>query len=153
MTLLKVGVQVHAKFTQGFLRRCDSPRLPLQNCTVKLMIFKMRFGKIHLTIYFWGGTLSGFRNWNRHWGSISRIGGVFGTLPFNVSGNLDFGAGELLLPHSCFYLIICTRNQRSRFPGGQIRNSRTDFWGLKVGSWYVQAGLQKVIGTPTVEKK
>jgi len=52
-------------------------------------------------------------------------------LPFNFSVNLDFGAGELLFPDSCFRLIICTRNRRSWFPGGQIKISPTDFWGLK----------------------
>jgi len=115
-----------------FISQCPykfSSFLDLRNASDRFRLFSRDF---RLFRFFFPGSVcfstlvspQNLPSWVKYYGRFESFGNEFRRtkfiavervrpLQFNVSGNLDIEAAELLFPDFCFHLIICTKNWRS----------------------------------------
>jgi len=96
------------KFCNSLFLQCGHAQFPAELILKFTLFSKIGWSRLNPKVV----AKSGSSRFNPNF-SCRKLGWTGRPLPFNVSGNLDFGARELLFPDSCFHLIICTRNWRS----------------------------------------
>jgi len=97
----------------------------------------------------------GYRSWRIYVViALRTLSSFLRPLPINVSGDLNFGVGNLDLQFlASNYLFVLGRSQepeveifwKSKYP-------RSEDWYQSSDSWYVRAASRRLLATPTVER-